>query len=45
MGVAIKGEDDEVRYRNGYPVLSGREGQLIVDGHLEVKGLQNEGWL
>ena len=37
-----KGEDDEVRYLTGYPCSSDREGQLIVGGDSEVKGLRDE---
>ena len=36
-------ESDEVHYLSGYPCSSGREGQLIVGGDSEVKGLQDEG--
>ena len=35
-------ESDDVRYLTGYPCSSGREGQLIVSGDSEVKGLRDE---
>ena len=38
-------ESDEVRHLTGYPCSSGREGQLIVGGDFEVKGLRDEGQL